>query len=535
MTTTANANATATRSALRVAIALVTTVVVLALTLAAASAISEPEIDATISIPTSSDCASQSTGPFKLGISSDGAHLYATLNGDGRVGQIDTATGTVTASACTGARYPEDVAVSPDGARIYVTNSAASTMSVLATADMSTVTDVSVGYAGNGVDVVTTPASVGKVYVYRHLEGSLVVVNAADNAITTTVNVGNSSTRRASGLALTADGSTLYALIDAGVAKIDTATDSVTEVISMVGAQAIAASPDDSFLYVVGGASNDSLTRIRTSDNTVVATVSIGSDPTSVEITPDGDHALVVLMTSRSAVFVDTATNAITSTVTVGATPYGSVIAPSGTSAYVADWGGGFGDTLTQLALGWEPPTTSVPPTSESTTTTTPTSTSTTEAPVTTTTAVALPTLTSNQIAELPAAVLTSTPPKRGEKIRIRAGGFSPRERVQIMVASDPVVLGEFDADSNGEIDAEVDIPTDLQPGAHHLAAYGLTSGYGVSQAFTIESSDGSALPATGTESRAPLVAGLGLVVAGAGLAFAARTTNRRRRNAASW
>jgi LPXTG-motif cell wall-anchored protein len=318
----------------------------------------------------------------------------------------------------------------------------------------------------------------------------------------------------------------LYALIDAGVAEIDTATDSVTEVISMVGAQAIAASPDGSFLYVVGGASNDSLTRIRTSDNTVVATVSIGSDPTSVEITPDGEHALVVLMASRSAVFVDTATNAVTSTVTVGATPYGSVIAPSGTSAYVADWGGGSGDTLTQLALGWEPPATSVPPTSEPSTTTT------TEAPVTTTTAVALPTLTSNQIAQLPAAVLTSTPPKRGERMRIRAGGFSPRERVQIMVASDPIVLGEFDADGNGEIDAEVEIPSDLHPGDHHLAAYGLTSGYGVSQAFTIETSDGSALPATGTESRMPLAAGLGLVVVGAGFAFAARSTNRRRTGA---
>jgi LPXTG-motif cell wall-anchored protein len=150
---------------------------------------------------------------------------------------------------------------------------------------------------------------------------------------------------------------------------------------------------------------------------------------------------------------------------------------------------------------------------------------------VTTTTAAALPSLTSNQIAQLPAAVLTSTPPKRGEKMRIRARGFRARERVQIMVASDPVVLGEFDADDNGEIDVEVDIPSDLPPGDHHLAAYGLTSGYGVSQAFTIESSDGSALPATGSDSTAPFVAGLGLVVVGAGLAFAARTTNRRRRN----
>jgi LPXTG-motif cell wall-anchored protein len=361
--------ATTKRSTLRVAIALVTTVIVLALTLGAASAVSEPEVDATISIPTASDCATQSTGPFKLAISSDGTRLYATLNGDGRVAQLDTATGTVIATACTGARYPEGVAVSPDGTRIYVTNSAASTLRVLANADMSTVTDVNVGSAGNGVDVVTTPASVGKVYVYRHLEGSLVVINATDNTVTSTVNVGSSSTRRASGLARSPDGSTMYALVDAGVAVINTATDSVTTTIATTGATAIAVSPDGSFLYVVGGASNDSLIRIRTSDNTVVSTVSIGSNPTSVEITPDGLHAMVVLNSSNAAVFVDTATNTVTSTVTVGATPYGSVIAPSGLVAYVADWGGGFGDTLTQIALGWDPPPTSTPPTSESPTT----------------------------------------------------------------------------------------------------------------------------------------------------------------------
>jgi LPXTG-motif cell wall-anchored protein len=103
---------------------------------------------------------------------------------------------------------------------------------------------------------------------------------------------------------------------------------------------------------------------------------------------------------------------------------------------------------------------------------------------------------------------------------------------VQILVASDPVVLGEVDADNNGEIDTEVDVPSDLELGNHHLAAFGLTSGYGVSQAFTIESADASALPMTGNDSTAPFTVGLGLVVVGGGLAFAARTTNRRRRNA---
>lgn len=374
MAISATTKRSARSTAVRATIAVLATATVLALTLATANAISEPAVNTTITIPTTSDCAVQTTGPFKMAISTDGSTAYVTLNGDGRIAQIDTATNTVTATACTGARYPEDVAVSPDGSTIYVTNSAASTLRVLATADMSTVTDVNVGYAGNGVDVATTPASVGKVYVLRHSEGSLVVLDPSDNSVTTTVSVGASSTRRASGIAVSVDGSTLYALVDAGIAVVDTATDTVTETIAMTNTQAISIAPDGSFLYVVGGAGNDSLMRVRTSDNTIVATETIGSGPTSVEITPDGLHALVVLNASNSVVFVDTTTNTVTSTVPVGGSPYGSVIAPSGTFAFVADWGGGYGDTITRLDLGWSAPPTSEPPTSEPPTSEPPTS-----------------------------------------------------------------------------------------------------------------------------------------------------------------
>lgn len=364
------------RGAVRVAIATLTTAVVLALalSLASASATTEPIVDATITILTAPDCASQSTGPFKIAISDDGANLYVTLNGDGRVAKLSTATDTVVATSCTGARYPEDVAVSPDGTRVYVTNSAASVLRVLNAADMSLVTDVNVGNSGNGVDVVTTPVSVGKVYVYRHLEGSLVVVNAADNTIATTVSVGASTTRRASGLAASTDGSTVYALVDAGIAVVATATNTVTSTIPLTDATAVAVSPDGSFLYVVGGPGDSSLMRVRTSDGAVVATVAIGSGPRFVAITPDGLHALVTLNPSNSVVFVDTATDAVTSTVTVGSSPYGAGITPSGAFAYVANWGGGYGNTLSRIALDWGPPPTSEPPTSEPPTSATPTS-----------------------------------------------------------------------------------------------------------------------------------------------------------------
>ena len=98
---------------------------------------------------------------------------------------------------------------------------------------------------------------------------------------------------------------------------------------------------------------------------------------------------------------------------------------------------------------------------------------------------------------------------------------------MQILVASDPIVLGEFDADDDGVVDAEVDIPTDLPDGTHHLVSYGLESGIGFSQEFVLVAGDGSALPATGSNLGPPI--GVAVILVGAGGALAVTAERRRR------
>lgn len=116
--------------------------------------------------------------------------------------------------------------------------------------------------------------------------------------------------------------------------------------------------------------------------------------------------------------------------------------------------------------------------------------------------------------------------------MRVRMSGFSPRERVQVTVASSPVVVGEVDADGDGVIDTEIEIPGDLEPGDHHLASYGLTSGVGFSQSFVVDAEDGSALPTTGSDSVVLLLAGLLVLFGGAAMSMLA--TFRVRRGARS-
>ncbi|TMK61727.1 MAG: YncE family protein [Actinobacteria bacterium] len=71
-----------------------------------------------------------------------GAFLYVTLNGEGTVGKVDLATGTVVARTSTGAQ-PRSMAISADGRSLYVVNYGSSTVTKLATQDMSILQQVS--------------------------------------------------------------------------------------------------------------------------------------------------------------------------------------------------------------------------------------------------------------------------------------------------------------------------------------------------------------------------------------------------------
>ena len=236
--------------------------------------------------------------------------------------------------------------------------------------------------------------------------------------------------------------------------------------------------------------------------------------------------------------------NSYNSEATFSGTPSNSVTPGDYTFKIIAD-NGAYRAAVQEftLTISTPPPTTTTTVAPTTTTTVTPTTTSTTRPTTTTTTSTTRPTTTTtaaptttttrptsvlneSQIAQLPPAQLTPAKLAKAAKVRIRMSGFQPRERVQLTVASSPIVVGEVDADGDGVIDTEVEIPGDLEPGDHHLASYGLTSGVGFSQAFTIDAEDGAALPATGSDSTRLLL--VGGVLALLGSAMAAVAARRR-------
>ena len=112
----------------------------------------------------------------------------------------------------------------------------------------------------------------------------------------------------------------------ASVSVIDTSTNAVTATVTVgTGPSGVAITPNGSYAYVTNeGAGTVSV--IDTSTNVVTATVTVGSSPTGVAITPNGAYAYVCNDGSGSVSVIDTSTNAVTATVTVGSSPYGVAI-----------------------------------------------------------------------------------------------------------------------------------------------------------------------------------------------------------------
>jgi primary-amine oxidase len=103
------------------------------------------------------------------------------------------------------------------------------------------------------------------------------------------------------------------------------------------------------------------------------------------------------------------------------------------------------------------------------------------------------------------------------------AGGFTPGETVSAVMHSDPVDVGTFVADSEGEVTVQFVVPSDTPAGEHTLVLTGQTSSAVAQGTFTVASASPSAvfgaLATTGTDANRWAMSGLVLLVAGAGLA----------------
>ncbi len=269
-------------------------------------------------IPANTTAASIPFDPNQFSLQSqivnspDGTRVYALFEGNASVPSailvIDTATNTPVATISNVGVAPLGLAITPDGAHIYVADQI-NAVFIVDTAT-NTVEPNPIALGGNPSSLIVTPDGT-RVYVAQEGGKSVSVISTATNTVVgPPIPIGCVPLTK---MAITPDGTQVYVgcLAPGEVVAISTATNTVNATIPFDGVDfRVAVTPDGSQVYVSGITSN-SVGVIATATNTLTTTIPVGPQPTGVAVTPDGSDVYVTVRGNSTASEIDTGTNTV--------------------------------------------------------------------------------------------------------------------------------------------------------------------------------------------------------------------------------
>ncbi len=223
---------------------------------------------------------------------------------------------------------PYNLAFTPDGRHLLVLDWSSDTSN-----DEVIFYDLEAEKIDGRVEVSTWPAhsvfsrDARLLYVSGETAGDVTAIDAATRTIVTRVVHGGGD---AMGLALTADGKTLYAAAGESkmLLKIDTATNKVGGEIPLPGVVHEATlTPDGKFLYTTLRKANK-IVVVRTADDKIVATIPQKAYPDLVTMEPTGRYALVTNRHADLVSVIDLKSHAQVKTIAVGRAPHGMALRP---------------------------------------------------------------------------------------------------------------------------------------------------------------------------------------------------------------
>ena len=135
------------------------------------------------------------------------------------------------------------------------------------------------------------------------------------------------------------------------VSRINTTTNAVTSITVGSYPYSVAVSPDGSSVWVTN-VNSGTVSRINTTTNAVTASITVGTNPYGVAVSPDGSSVWVTNYGSGTVSRINTTTNAVTS-ITVGTNPNGVVVSPDGSSVWVTNFNDG---TVSRIIFPPQPP-----------------------------------------------------------------------------------------------------------------------------------------------------------------------------------
>jgi len=247
---------------------------------------------------------------------------------------------------------PIGVAINPAGTRVYVANYGAGldvttvgTVSVVDSDPTSSTRNTVLAMIPVGVrpEIIAVNPNGASAYVTNSVGNTVSAIDLSTNKETTKISVPGVPI----GVAFTPDGKTAYVTLTdkSRVAIIDTATNtasSTTIALSYSNPVGIVVNPTGTFAYVTNfglaeatPAQVGAVSVIDLSKNTEVAAIPVDLGPIGLAISPDGSTVYVSNYVSGTVSTIDTATNKATAEIVVGASPLGISLDSTATYAYV--------------------------------------------------------------------------------------------------------------------------------------------------------------------------------------------------------
>jgi YVTN family beta-propeller protein len=279
-------------------------------------------------------------GAHALALSQDGHHLYF-ADPAGSLDVLDPETNApLTRMPLQGVSFGASLAVSPDGRLLYAAGSLLSPpLLVIDLAAGKVVDGILVGvFEGERESLVTDLAvspDGSRLYVLAENPHSFSVVDTASDKVIAALPLFGVSE------ALTPDGKKLYIANGAAgankggvVSVFDTSTNQVTGTVSVPsGPGKLAASPDGSRIYVGG---SDGVTVIdTTSDRIDNRNYPLPGGGSSLAVSPDGSRLYWLPFELNVVAGIDTTKSQVLGSVGVGVSPFDLVVSPAGAYVYV--------------------------------------------------------------------------------------------------------------------------------------------------------------------------------------------------------
>jgi predicted alpha-1,2-mannosidase len=249
-----------------------------------------------------------------------GGDLFIANNNTNDVTVVDTATNVVKATIPVGS-IAADVAATPDGKTVWVTNFGDGTVQPIDVATLTTGSPIAVGSQPERLAVSPNGADL---WVANQGSGTASEIDLAGRAVVRTVTVGAAPF----GVAVTPDSSKVYITNggSASVSVIDAGTGNVTATVPTgAGPQYVQISPDGTVAYVADFGAGG-VTPIPTATNVAGAFIPTGSGAYAVGFSLDGTIAWVVNTNANNVTPVTVATGVPGTAVQVGNVPDGVTV-----------------------------------------------------------------------------------------------------------------------------------------------------------------------------------------------------------------